>query len=439
MKNFLSNIFFKLKNDRFYFDSFILTLFSVVGNLFAFLVNIIYTRTLPEGGYGAVMSINGIINILGTMAIGFRMFSVKVTSDMVANGENAKAIHFSYKFTLFTHFVMVAILILLYPFYGILAQFINVDSTFAIILSGVIIIFNYLSSITSSLFQSMKMFFSLGIISLSYPLIRFVLTYPLIKVWNGYIGAPASMVIAATVSFISTSLITKMSSKFEEYKGKLKFNLSEFIPLIPIVLMNILYSILNYVDLLFVRRYFEEAQTDMFAIASTIAKATLFVIIPVSYVILPRMIDDYHKKGYKASINALIKGIILSLLACLAYLGIIAVFGDLILMIFGTRYLEAKPLVLPFTIAFIPMGLSFLLINYSVTFKNWLLSIPLALANVGLIGGFIIWHSSFYKMILVYGVVGTILLMLLLVFVAFSREPKGGDKNIEEVTTANYQ
>jgi len=29
--------------------------------------------------------------------------------------------------------------------------------------------------------------------------------------------------------------------------------------------------------------------------------------------------------------------------------------------------------------------------------------------------------------------------MLLLVFVAFFGEPKGGDKDIEEVTTTNYQ
>jgi O-antigen/teichoic acid export membrane protein len=106
MRFFISDIFFKLKSDRFYFDSLVLTLFTVIGNLFAFLVNIIYTRTLPAGHYGAIMSINGIINILSTMAIGFRMFSVRVTSDMISKGESAKAIYFSYKFTLLTYIVM---------------------------------------------------------------------------------------------------------------------------------------------------------------------------------------------------------------------------------------------------------------------------------------------------------------------------------------------
>jgi O-antigen/teichoic acid export membrane protein len=334
-------------------------------------------------------------------------------------------------------------LILLYPLYGVLAQFINVDSVFVIILAAIIVVFTYLSSITSSLFQSMKMFLSLGIISFSYPFLRFVLTYPLIKVWNGYIGATASMVIAIMLSFILTSLITRLSSNFEEYKGELKFDLAQFVSLVPIVVMNVLYSVLNYADLLFVRRYFEEAQTDMFAIASTIAKATLFVIIPVSYVVLPRMIDDYHKRGYRAGVNALMKGIALSFFACLVYLGIIAVFSDIILMIFGYRYLEAKPLVFPFTLAFIPMGLSFLLINYSVTFRNWALVIPLVIANIGLVGGFIIWHSNFYQMILVYGVVGTFLLISSILFVIFSKKPKVSDeevnKELEEMSPSSYQ
>lgn len=443
MRFFISDIFFKLKSDRFYFDSLVLTLFTVIGNLFAFLVNIIYTRTLPAGHYGAIMSINGIINILSTMAIGFRMFSVRVTSDMISKGESAKAIYFSYKFTLLTYIVIAVVLILLYPLYEVLAQFINVDSIFVIILAAIIVVFAYLSSITSSLFQSMKMFLSLGIISFSYPFLRFILTYPLIKVWNGYIGATASMVIAIMLSFILTSLITRWSSNFEEYKGELKFDLAQFVSLVPIVVMNVLYSVLNYADLLFVRRYFEEAQTDMFAIASTIAKATLFVIIPVSYVVLPRMIDDYHKRGYKASVNALMKGIALSFFACLVYLGIIAVFSDIILMIFGYRYLEAKPLVFPFTLAFIPMGLSFLLINYSVTFRNWSLVIPLMLANIGLVGGFIIWHSNFYQMILVYGVVGTFLLISSILFVIFSKKPKVSDeevsKELKEMSPSSYQ
>ncbi len=443
MKFHISDVFFKLKNDRFYFDSFILTLFTIIGNLFAFLVNVIYTRTLPEGDYGAIMSINGIVNILGTMAIGFRMFGVKITSDMVAKGESAKAIHFSYKFTLLTYIFMVVMLIFLYPLYGIFAQFINVDSVFVIILAAVIVVFTYLSSVTSSLFQSMKMFLVLGIISFSYPFLRFILTYPLIKVWNGYVGAVASMVIAITLSFILTSLMIRMSSKFEIYDDKLKFDLVQFVPLIPIVAMNVLYSVLNYSDLLFARRYFEESQTDMFAIASTIAKATLFVIIPVSYVVLPRMIDDYHKKGYRASVNALMKGIVLSLLACLIYLGIVTVFSDTILMIFGYRYLEAKPLILPFTLAFIPMGLAFLLINYSVTFRNWLLIIPLMISNIGLIGGFVIWHSDFYQMILVYGVVGTFLITSSLLFVLFSRKPvisdEEVDKELEEISPSSYQ
>jgi CHASE2 domain-containing sensor protein len=65
------------------------------------------------------------------------------------------------------------------------------------------------------------------------------------------------------------------------------------------------------------------------------------------------------------------------------------------------------------------------------------------LANIGLVGGFIIWHSNFYQMILVYGVVGTFLLISSILFVIFSKKPKVSDeevsKELKEMSPSSYQ
>ncbi|MEN2998643.1 MAG: hypothetical protein ABDH28_06385 [Brevinematia bacterium] len=433
----INRIITKIRTDRFYLDSLILTLFTILGNLFAFLVNIIYTWTLPPGQYGAVMSINSLINILGTVAIAFRMFNVRETTELASKGLYSKAINVSYKFALYSFAFLMITFILLTPLYSHLISFMNVDY-FPLLIALIIIALTYLINITSSLFQSLKMFLFLGIVSFSYPFIRFVLTYPYIKVWNGYIGATASMLVGIIASFVLTSIILLLNrtnyNQSTSNNNDEKIELSYFVPLIPIVLINLSYSILNFGDVIFSRRYFNEIATDIFAIASTIAKANLFVIIPISYVVLPRMIEDLSTRGYRASVITLFKGLALAIASSLAYALFIFLFSDIILKIFGERYLEAKPILFLFTIAFIPIGVSFILINYSITFKNWYFIIPLLIADLALIGGFMIFHSTFEEMIMVDLVVGLLLFISLILLVTFSKKPK--PLTPEEVTVS---
>ncbi|MCX8029328.1 MAG: oligosaccharide flippase family protein [Brevinematales bacterium] len=431
----------KIKSDRFYFDSAVLTFFTVLGNLVAFLVNIIYTRTLPPGQYGAVMSINSFINILSTIAIAFRMFNVRETSELISKGQVKKAVNISYKFALYSFILLSLLFLSAYPFYQYITAFMNIDFL-PFIMATMVIILSYLNSITSSLFQSLKIFLLLGIVSFLYPFTRFILTYPYILVWNGYTGATASMLVGSVLSFIASSLILILNKEYREIStdnGQFRIKLSYFIPLIPIVLINMFYSILNFGDVIFSRRYFNEADTDIFAIASTIAKANLFVIIPISYVVLPRMIEDLNTKGYKASIMALFKGIILSLLASILYLIFIALFGDIILKIFGERYLEAKSILTLFTLAVIPLGISFLLINYSIVFKNWYFLIPLAITDFILITGFIMFHNTFIEIIIVDLVAGTFLMVSLSIMLLLSKEPKTSASKEEAILEENTQ
>lgn len=425
----ISKIVEKLKTDRFYFDSIILTVFTLLGNLLAFLVNIIYTRTLPPGQYGAVMSINSFINILTTISLAFRMFNVRETSELIAKGQNPKAIVVSYKFTLYSFLGLVLFFLILSPLYGYIVKFMKIDYL-PFVMSVMIVILSYLTSITSSLFQSLKLFLILGIVSFSYPFLRFVFTYPHIMAWDGqYIGATSSMLLGIVVSFVLSSLVILFNrdsriSLINENSNKISLNLSYFLPLIPIVLINMLYSVLNFGDVIFSRRYFSDAETDIFALASTVAKANFFVIIPISFVVLPRMIEDLNNRGYRASVMALVKGVAIALVASFAYLIFVLFFGDIILRIFGERYLEAKSILFLFTLAVIPIGISLLLINYSIVFKNWYFLIPLAITDVILIVGFILFHSNFVEMILVDLVAGVFLLVSLSIMVLLSKEPK---------------
>ncbi|MFN4245742.1 MAG: hypothetical protein ACK4F9_06310 [Brevinematia bacterium] len=434
----INKIFYKIKTDRFYFDSIVLIFFTVLGNLFAFLVNIIYTRTLPPGQYGAIMSINSLINILGTVAIAFRMFNVRETSEFILENQTYKAISFSYKFSLYSFIAITIFFLSIFPVYSYLVFFINVDYL-AILFALAIVIFSYITSITSSLFQSMKMFFALGIVTFIYPFVRFVFTYPYIILWNGYIGATASMLTGIVLSFVISSFIIlhKEQNTINNNESP-KFNLSYFLPLIPIVIINAFYSFLNFGDVIFSRKYFNEADTDIFAIASTIAKANLFVIAPISYVVLPRMIEDLHKKGYISSVKALFKGVFLALISSFFYTVFIYVFSDTILGIFGERYLNAKPILLLFTIAFIPIATSLLLINYGIVFKNWFFMLPLFISDLILILGFTFFHKTFEEMILVDLISGTFLFLTLVIMIFLSKEPKSKVSE-EENTLPDYK
>ncbi len=437
----ISKVFEKIKTDRFYSDSIVLIFFTVLGNLFAFLVNIIYTRSLPPGQYGAVMSLNSIVNILSTVAVAFRMFNVRETSNLILEKRIGKAISVSYKFSIYSFIVILSLFVLFSPFYSSLAMFINVEY-FAIFLTLAVVIFSYITSITSSLFQSLKMFFVLGVVTFVYPFTRFIFTYPYVLLWNGYIGAIVATLIGIVVCFVVSSLVVVLHKDYSSVlyeNDNDNINLSYFLPLIPIVLINVFYSVLNFGDVIFSRRYFNEVDTDIFAVASTVAKANLFVIVPISYVVLPRMIEDLRKKGYNASVKALFKGILLAILSSFFYVVFVLFFGDIILTIFGERYLAAKPILFMFTICFVPIGVSLILINYGIVFKNWFFMIPLLLSDLILILGFIFFHSTFQEMILVDFVAGCFLFLSLVVIILLSKREKLESLEEESTLSGDYK
>lgn len=155
------------------------------------------------------------------------------------------------------------------------------------------------------------------------------------------------------------------------------------------------YAVLMNADLIFVKHYFAPEDAGVFARAATIGRIVIFLPLPITFVMFPKVITSGPSTRY--SRITLIKAVAMVMLLIVGAVGtIIAVPWLPLWIIYGIRYPDAEMthLLILFVCAMAPLALTFLLMNYEMAQhrfgKTWLL---VACAAV-YIGGVILWHDT---------------------------------------------
>jgi O-antigen/teichoic acid export membrane protein len=277
-------------------------------------------------------------------------------------------------------------------------------------LLGILLFLNFLPIINNAFLQGLQRFAWLSTSSAVAILFKIVLAATL--VWWGYglAGALGGIILTA----VATWLITYGAIRRPLRQGRDQPYRSEHLSFkgaLPVLAANAAFAAMTQLDMVVVNHYFSAHDAGLYAAASVLGKAVLYLPGGIAMALFPMVAENNARD--ESSAHLLLQAVGLTALLCtvgaLAYF----VLGEWIIVLFyGEGYRGAGPILRYFGFAILPMALvlvaeHFLIAKGRVLFAYLFVVIaPLQLTAIYL------WHPTLQAVLVVMGVSGLLLSLI---------------------------
>jgi len=183
----------------------------------------------------------------------------------------------------------------------------------------------------------------------------------------------------------------------------------------PIFILYLAFSFFRNIDEYMARRFLTEYDNGLYGALATVAKSTIFLIHSVNFVTFPKFAS--HMDDMRASRRILCKGLLISLLAILAFFMLVLIMPELLLQaLTHTKYLSAAPSLKYFFLAFAPYPLIFIFIHYFIVHRDWRYAFILIASLILFVFAYELRHSTIGDILWVLGGAGYALLAFSLAY-----------------------
>jgi O-antigen/teichoic acid export membrane protein len=235
-------------------------------------------------------------------------------------------------------------------------SFLSAPTINIVYLLGLLVFLAFFTSINNAFFMGLQRFSWLSINSTLGVLLKVL--FSVILVWLGYgvVGAIAGTVFAAIVGGLCGYLPLRrllVSHRAKSFKAD---HLS-IRPAIPVLIANIAFAAMTQLDIVIVNFYFSAHEAGIYAAASILGKAVLYISSGVSLSLFPMAVESHvsGQKNWQLLTQAVILTSILSGLGALFYF----FFGpNIIVLLFSSNYSEAGEILKLYGFAILPMSIA---------------------------------------------------------------------------------
>lgn len=393
----------------------VVTVGTFIGSIFAYLLQIYLGRWLSVEDFGAFTALLSLSLILGVLIATFNTSLIKLVSTLASQNMFATLTHLFVQLVVVLLGVGLLFFTTIYLSRDFLSDFLSISNLDLFTSFGIFIGVSFLSLLPLSYLQGMLRFRSYSAFVVLRQLFR--LLFPVVAVVSGFglVGVFSGMTLAVLISFVVGIFVLKRNfTRFEKkdlrpyYKGILSFAGA-------VLFVQIGMTLLNNVDVILVKHFFDELTAGLYAGLVTVGKVLLFGASTVGVVMFPMISAAYSKKeNYMGKFKLL-----LFLQIFVVAVGILAfsIGGEQITRImFGSTYVPVAQYLPKFSLF---VG-SYVLINFMILFllaiekiRVFLFLIPAIIAQVMLI---IKYHGDISSVINVNLVVSLALLLGVIVF-----------------------
>jgi len=187
-------------------------------------------------------------------------------------------------------------------------------------------------------------------------------------------------------------------------------NRISFSEVLPIFLAVFAFAVLTQADIVLVRRYFTAHDAGIYASAAILGKAVMYIPGAIVLAMFPMVSEKYALN--QSSRHLLAKALAFTLL--LSGLGTVLFYffpGWIMDILYGTRYIEAHPVLKYYGIAMLPMGLLMVLMNYLIAREKSLFSCLMIIGAFLEILAIFYFHSSLMHIVFIILAIGSLLFM----------------------------
>lgn len=406
----------KLISNTAVFGTFIVTLGIFISSFFSYLLQFGLARLLTVADYGTFNALLSLSNIFAIPNTAFTTSLIKMVTHLKAHERFDKLTNLFWKFTSFEFFLGVTVFLLLLIFQDKLMSYINMSNKIVYILFCVFLGLSFLGTTPAAYLQGLlrfkaySFFLVLGsVLRVGFPIILVILGYTIGGVYLG-------MSLAVFITFLTG--IVLLVKNFTSYK---KENLNEHFKQVlkfvgPVMFVTVGMTLLNNIDLILVKRFFNEMLVGQYAAVMTIGKILLFGAGTVGIVMFPQISQLHaHKQNV---IPKFLQFLVMQLAVIIGGVLIFVFFPKVALLtLYDARFYDAVVYVPAFAVF---MGL-YVLVNFIILFflalektKIVYLLLPAVAIQFSLIN---IYHANLFEIIYINIGVCTALLIGSLIYI----------------------
>ncbi len=391
-------------NRQFVRASGILFIANAGSNLLAYLFHVFISRALGPAEYGVFNTLLSLLALVGIPAAAVQTVGAKYVAMDHASGSVRRMREFLvraiFRTALWGGVGAAAFLVLALP----LAGFFRLPSPWPVVVLGLVILVSFLQPVLLGGLQGVQRFVSLGVIGLLGSGLRIVAGVALVFVGFGASGAlGASAVGAVGTILLSLALLWPLL----RLPGGQETGEAARRPLDgyawPVLASLAFFMAFANLDVLLVKHYFPPVEAGHYSAAAVVGRAFLFLPGAV-VVVLFSQVAHRHERG-EGTGGVLAAGVLITAALSLGGIVLASLWPEVIVRsLFGPKFLEVIPLIRVVGLAYTPLGLVNLLVNYLLALESrevlGYLAGALSLYTVCLL----LFHDSPMQVLLVLGV-----------------------------------
>lgn len=333
------------------------SLWLLVANLatgvLGYAYQIVMGRMLPPSDYGLLSAMVAFGVVLPVPLGAVMLILTQKFAEYRAHGEEGRVAHLwtqARRWIVVSSSVVATLYLLLAPQ---VRDFLGVPSLWPIYLMGAWMLVLIFSGVHGALLQGMQSFKWLGGGTLLAAVVKVVVSIALVSAGYGIYGALFGLLMASLAMWLSFSWASRNYRRAPPLKGSHLFTVRRTW---PIVVATVAFTVMTQLDIVLVRHYFDSHEAGIYAAASTLGKAVMYLPGSIAIALFPMVAEnDARSEG---SAHLLVQAVLLvgTLSGCGALLFLF--FPDyLIHLFFGEAYASSAEVLRYFGFAMLPMAL----------------------------------------------------------------------------------
>lgn len=385
-----------------------------IASFFSYLLQYYLGRHLSIPEYGSFNALLSIAYIISVPAAVLTTSLIKKVSDLNALGEFGYLTRMFVKLSQLAVITGIVIFIVILFFSHFISEFLRISDVSSVAVFGLFMSTALLGSIPQAYLQGILRYKAFAFYTVLTGLLRFAFPVLFLLLGFGVKGSFAGLFVCALVSYLIATLILKknfVETKDIHVRGILNdiFNFA-----VPVLVINLCMMILNNIDLILVKNYFDPQLAGYYAGTITLGKILLFGAGTVTVIMFPK-IATLRARG-ESVIKMFNFFFALQLAIVLVSIGVFSVLPTLITSVFfGTKFNESINY-LPLFSVFIGI---YVLINFLVMFMLaiektdiYKFLIPAIVLQILLI---VFFHSTLFNVIYANIIAASLVLAALLI------------------------
>jgi len=403
----------------------IVTIGILIGSFFSYLLQFFLGRSLSVEDYGTFNAMLSITYLVGVPSAVFGTSIIKISSELLAKKRFDKLTSLFTRLNLYALYAGTLLFVILFLLKNQISNYLNIEESMLIIPLGIYLGLSYINIVPASYLQGLMRFkayaFYVGASSFIRLIIPTALVFLGFRVYGIFYGFSLGLILSFVLSYIllkknlTANEDMKEEDLYEHYKRILSFSSS-------VIFINFGLMALNNLDMIMVKKFFDNDLAGYYAGTVTLGKIFLFGAGTVATVMFPQISNLYAKKS-KLLYSKFLK--LLAIQVLFVFLGTIAfsIFPKLLtVLFFGDRFIHSVNFLPHFSI-FIAI---YVLINFMVLFfmaiDKTKVFIVLLLATVSQYLLLLRYHSSIAQVININISISLGLLILLISYLFYIRK-----------------